>query len=154
MDWKIYYGDNTTFSSIQGSPKNAPVWNVQTIVQPHIESGRFVLPPYDYYIWNGNRWWGVDASGLTSWLVSLGVLRLNIETHTKELLRCGSWFLVDYIDLILNLAGMDIPVLFGQTIEREDFFKIMAVASNDPDFPVRTAMLPGLDWQPENDESR
>ena len=154
MDWKVYYGDDTTFSSEQGSPGDAPVWNVQTIVQPHMESGRIVLPPYDYYIWNGHRWWGVDAAGLSSWLVSLGLLRLNRDTYTKELLRGDEWVLVDHVDLILNLASMDIPVLFGQTIEREDYFKIMSLATNDPDFPVKTAVIPGLDWEPGKDESR
>lgn len=154
MDWKVYYGNDTTFSSKQGSPSDAPVWNVQTIVQPHIEAGRFILPPYDYYIWNNNRWWGVDAAGLSSWLVSLGLLRLNKETYTKELLRGDSWILVDHVDLILNMADSDIPVLFGQTIERDDYFEIISRATNDPDFPVKTAVIRGLDWEPWKDESR
>ena len=151
VKWRVYYGDKTTFSSDDGSPQDAPPWNVQTIVQPHIESGRYLLPPYDYYIWRDERWIGVDACGLADHLVHLGILKLD-SNFRKKLYRNGQWHNIDDVDLVMNMADMGLA-LMGRTIRTEDFLALIQIAQEDPDFPRRTAYRKE-DWRPEMDQSR
>ena len=70
--WCIYYGDNSTFSSVDGTVVNAPARNVQAIVQDHPQVGWEVTTGKDYYVWTHAGWWGVDLFGLWDYLVELG----------------------------------------------------------------------------------
>lgn len=68
LDWKIFYGDGSTFSSADGSPAEAPSTNVQAIAQvadPGI--GRRTCSRFDFY-WYEGEWHGGDLFGLFDYL--------------------------------------------------------------------------------------
>jgi hypothetical protein len=150
--WKIYYEDGTTFSDRDGKPKEAPGWGVQTIVQPHVESGRYLLPPYDYYLYRDGRWIGVDVAGLTDHLLKLKVLRLNKATRRKEWRWRGVWVPADIVDVLLNIVDLGIAKI-GTLLTKEEYLAIFQAAQADPDFPDRTAYRAN-EWRPERTESR
>jgi hypothetical protein len=69
LRWKIYYGDGTTFTNLQGSPDEAPVFDVQFIVQLCGEV-RDTLMNADYYIMlESGMWVGCDMVGLLDRLI-------------------------------------------------------------------------------------
>lgn len=59
MDWKIYYGDGSTFTSDEGAVKDSPSFNVQAVVQSDPDVGRQILNGFDWYIRKEGRWYGV-----------------------------------------------------------------------------------------------
>lgn len=75
MEWKIYYGDGSTFSSEQGSPEDAPGYDVQAIVYYHAEVGRVVIYNRGYYVRNDDGWFGVDMFGALDQMVAKGHLK-------------------------------------------------------------------------------
>ena len=101
MSWKVYYSDDSTFSSEDGSPWIVPARDVQIIVQDHPEVRVELVTGGDYYVWmsSGNRayWWGVDIFGLFDYLIEPGYKR----------------------------------VLFGRTLTREEYGKIIQKANID-----------------------
>jgi len=118
-NWRIYYGDGSTFDSEQGAPDKAPGLNVQAIVQrdpsPH-GVGRFVIhgggqrpnrAPIDYYCYDSEQgiWQGCDLFGLWDYLVRPGWKR----------------------------------VLFGRTINDETYQRIITAAGDDKDFDYGAA---------------
>jgi hypothetical protein len=126
---------------------------VQTIVQPHIESGRYLLPPYDYYLFRDGRWIGVDVAGLTDHLLKAGMLRLNRDTRRKEWrLWSGGWREIDMVDLLLNVVEGGFAKI-GTLLTKEQYLAIYRAAQADPDFPDRTAYRAN-EWRPGRTESR
>ena len=71
MQWKIYYGDGTTFSSKDGEAREAPRRNIQCIVRADDEVGRYIERMNDFYVWcsERNNWKGVDQFGLYDYLL-------------------------------------------------------------------------------------
>lgn len=114
MNWRIYYGDGSTYSDEDGPVEGAPSLNVQAIVQrdPSIHgTGRFVLHgggqrpnrvPVDYYCWDREQgiWLGTDLFGLFDYLQRPGWKR----------------------------------VLFGRTLNDGAYQEIIYKAGEDPDF--------------------
>jgi hypothetical protein len=70
--WRIYYGDGSTYSDLMGAPEDAPTRNVQIIIQEHIDTGWYIQPGDDYYVWTGDHWVGVDRFGLYDYLIEPG----------------------------------------------------------------------------------
>jgi hypothetical protein len=66
--WKIYYSDST-FSSEEGTPRDAPFWDVQDIIQfdTHMEK-KYHQNHADYYTFRDGFWVGVDFVGLIDYL--------------------------------------------------------------------------------------
>lgn len=68
IDWRIYYGDGSTFDSSMGGPWDAPGHGVVAIVklEPDLpEQGRSVLHRWDWYYYrDGDGWWGSDIHGM------------------------------------------------------------------------------------------
>lgn len=66
MDWRIYYGDGTTFTSEEGTPSDAPALDVQAIVTRTNADRRNVVSVHgwDYYWRLDGEWWGGDLFGL------------------------------------------------------------------------------------------
>jgi hypothetical protein len=93
MDWRIYYGDGTTFSSEDGSASSAPPLNVQAIAQALPDDptvGRKTVSQYDFY-WFDGQWFGGDLFGLFDYLMRSGAVkfgravpRLEFERHLKR----------------------------------------------------------------------
>ena len=67
IEWRIFYGDGSTFSNNDGAPGDAPAWDVQVIVQVDPITGRYNQTGDNYYVWRG-RWVGVDQVGLIDYL--------------------------------------------------------------------------------------
>ena len=74
MRWKIWYGDGSTFSDIDGSPYDAPRLDVQVIVGPDRMTGRYVVSDKDAYWWvpEEQRWRGGDRKGEWIYMLRLG----------------------------------------------------------------------------------
>ena len=71
--WKIFYEDST-YSSEDGSPENAPKRGVQGIAVSSELTGRRIERSEDHYVWtpeNGG-WRGVDKFGLFDYLIEPG----------------------------------------------------------------------------------
>jgi len=69
MSWRIYYSDDSTFSSDDGEPEDAPGWGV------------VVIPQY------GGGWWGHDLAGLLDCLALPGP---SIVIHGRTVAK-GDW---------------------------------------------------------------
>lgn len=69
--WRIYYADNTKFTSEDGSVFDAPARGVQVITQPDKYNG-FRTVMGDYYIFQPWGWEGCDINGLFDYLCEPG----------------------------------------------------------------------------------
>lgn len=75
LRWRIYYGDGTTFSNLDGSPEAAPALNVQAIVEYDPQVGRALTVRRDFYIRVEGEWMGVDWFGLIDQLMAQGIVK-------------------------------------------------------------------------------
>lgn len=75
MNWRIYYGDGSTYD---GEPFAAPSLNVQAIAQLDDEVGRHVIAGFDFYWYepSEDKWWGGEAFGLWDYLSRPGVRKV------------------------------------------------------------------------------
>lgn len=71
-EWKIYYGDESTFSSLDGGPEMAPCGSVQRIAYYDEDGRRHQCHNTDYYYFENARWYGVDIVGLIQYLAEPG----------------------------------------------------------------------------------
>ena len=69
--WRIYYGDRTTFSDLEGPPENAPCTNVTVIAYYDADNRRRLCHGNDYY-WFDAYWHGGDLFGLWDYLARPG----------------------------------------------------------------------------------
>lgn len=76
MRWRIYYGDETSFTDADGSAFNAPALNVQAIAcktdDPKSELGFYPVFRHDFYWWDEPFWYGGDLFGLFDYLMRPG----------------------------------------------------------------------------------
>jgi hypothetical protein len=104
IDWKIWYGDGTTFTNVDGEPAEAPGRNVQVVGKADPEVGFRFLEGKDYYLLRKGEWIGVDFQGLIDQLVSQGIVKVGMlltdaewkEIHAqamadKEIARKSAW---------------------------------------------------------------
>lgn len=73
-NWKIYYGDGSTYSDLDGPPEAAPKLNVQVVAVPDERVGVYFRSQADYYWYDFDqeRWLGADLFGLWDYLVRPG----------------------------------------------------------------------------------
>ena len=137
--WKIYYGDCSTFSDQDGRPEDAPVTNVQVIIQPHIESGHYTQVQRDYYVYwpDDERWVGVDLAGVMDFLAERGLLAWGDEVDSA---------------VVIQRAVNTGLVKLGRTLERERFYEIYRTADRDPYLPRRTGYM-AKEWKPGDSTS-
>lgn len=134
MKWRIYFGDGSTFDSSLGVPEDAPTWDVQAIVQPHIESGRYIICLYDYYVYREGRWFGVDNVGAIDYLLHYIKLGRQNPDGTFSIRNKK----ISSLDFILYGADKG-HIKIGRMLRKDKFLEIHRNADNDPDFPKRTA---------------
>ena len=104
MDWRIYYGDGSTFDSDMGAPADAPPVGVICICQ------RDLTPPHqpevvkgdNYYYWSPAMQWQGSCRD--------GVIDRSLEREPTEALKQG------------------------RRLSRVDYAAIMNAAYADPDF--------------------
>ena len=108
--WRIYYTDDTTFSELDGNPKDAPGLGVVCIVQLDPDTGRSIVSRNDWYCYrlDSGTWWGHDLFGLLDQLTN-------------------------------DRPGHVHAVKAGRTVSSPDFQRIYALADTDTDFPRRSA---------------
>ena len=109
MKWKVYYIDNSTFSDQDGSPWRTPGLGVLLIVRSDPDCG-WRTEIGDYYVW--------DCRGG--------------ETH---------WWGVDevgYFEYMFTKPGYKYALL-GTKTSNKQFYEVFERATNDPDFPPKTA---------------
>ncbi len=71
LKWKVYYADNSTFSSDDGEPWEAPGYGVQAVCQPEPDVGLETLHAFDYYIYRRGCWLGIGGhDGLVDHMIS------------------------------------------------------------------------------------
>lgn len=75
MLWKIYYHDGSTFSDQDGEPSAAPADGIQVIVQADGVVGRSVIDGKDFYVFDGERWVGMDEDGMKTHFRNRGLLK-------------------------------------------------------------------------------
>lgn len=84
MGWKIYYEGGGTFDSENGNLKDAPARGVQVIVMGDPDVGWWMQEGSDYYIWQADRWVGVDLFGLFDFLIESGIVKFGRTITTAE----------------------------------------------------------------------
>ena len=70
-DWIIFYDDDTTFSSDDGSPGEAPAVGVLVLIQENANGNWVLYEKRDYYCWNWrakNEWVATDGKGMHDYL--------------------------------------------------------------------------------------
>lgn len=71
-EWRVYYGDGSTYDDTDGPPHLAPKRGVQAIVRTHPRVGFLVLEGHDYYWYGRGEWFGGDRFGLFDYLSRSG----------------------------------------------------------------------------------
>jgi hypothetical protein len=78
--WRIYYANESIYSSEDGGPETAPARGVIAILQPNEDQrGWHVLQQTDYYLWRddwGGTWQGADRQGRDFYLHDPGWKRV------------------------------------------------------------------------------
>jgi hypothetical protein len=72
VDWKIYYGDGSTFSNEDGPAEKAPCGRVIAVAFYDQDNRRRVCHQADYYIWDGVRWYSADINGYMQYMLEPG----------------------------------------------------------------------------------
>jgi hypothetical protein len=74
MNWRVYYGDGSTFSDADGSPFAAPRSNVQVIIERDARVGWRWISGYDYFVLDPERggWRETNEFGLFDYLQRAG----------------------------------------------------------------------------------
>jgi hypothetical protein len=136
MNWKIYYADGAEFSSEDGNPQDAPALGVLVICQSDQDNGRYYQCRSDYYVWAGDRWWGVDIGGLYAHSLENDLVRFD-DDGRKFALVAGEWHVTDTFSLFYFLQRTG-NVKFGKTVDTPSFTRSIKRADTDEFFERRT----------------
>lgn len=115
MRWRIYYDDGTRCDSHTCEPEDAPGWGVLVIIQRDSKYNRSILSRHNYYYWH----------------------------HSDAL-----WYPADLTGILDQFSNFprDVSALkVGRMVSTVRFDKILARATNDPDFPPASAGLNTLE---------
>ena len=121
IQWRIYYADETTVDSTQSTWAAAPSRGLLAIVSPSSVTGRRMSHGRNFYACLQGEPYGMDWPGCWDWLIE----QQHSEAHKP--LR----------DVDLDaLAG---PIKLGRYASRATFAAVLRLATDDPDFPPRSA---------------
>lgn len=71
MQWRIYYGDGSTYSDRDGPPQDAPGRDVQVIARKYDNPRGFsLMHGKDAFVWRNEGWCAVDIAGLWDYLLN------------------------------------------------------------------------------------
>ena len=139
IDWKLYYGNNTTFSSDDGSPEEAPARDIQVVSYIDTRVGKVSLKGADWYIYRDGSWFGTDEFGLLDQLVDMNLLRRSGSPVTFEILLNGKWQLTERPNIWFDILELGIAKA-GRWVSRQEFHDIYLGALNDPEMPTTSAL--------------
>ena len=73
-DWRIWYGDDTTYSDDDGPVWDAPPTNVVCVATENydVPGNHSVVHAFDYYWWDPPEWYGGDLFGVFDYLCRPG----------------------------------------------------------------------------------
>lgn len=128
MQWRIYYGDGSTFSHEDGDWADAPHIGVVGLVTSDPRAGRELDHGArgEFFAWepDGSKPWGYDRVGILRYLH-----RVGWPTST----RLADLSLDDW-----GAAGVKV----GCSVDNDLFAEILARMASDPDFPPKSARTP------------
>jgi len=84
--WRVYYADDSTFSSEDGRPEEAPALGFICAVGWDESGDRYIMHGWDHYCWDieAQQWWGMDLPGLFDRLIRNKVFAYKMgRTVTK-----------------------------------------------------------------------
>ena len=88
VDWCIFYNDRSVFTSLDGSPADAPGGGVVAIASEDPQVGCLIHHGTDFYIYDEAQggWVGMDQWGLCQHLIDPGqkVIKLGRHMPTAE----------------------------------------------------------------------
>lgn len=84
VDWKIYYGDGSTFSSDDGCWRDAPAGDVQLVAQTNADHGVEYVRGGDFYVMRNGCWFGLDQIGFFDHLLNMGLLKIGRMLTREE----------------------------------------------------------------------
>lgn len=88
VGWIVWYDDGSSFSSLEGSPQDAPRIGVICICERSQEHGRIIWVGHDYYWWHDDGVWvGGDASGLNDYLDQPGAYKVRLKGRSVPATR-------------------------------------------------------------------
>jgi hypothetical protein len=64
--WTVFYADDSTFTSSDGDPEDAPLDGVLVIIDE--THGRRIVQGHDYYAWIDGEWAGGMRADLDRWI--------------------------------------------------------------------------------------
>ena len=84
-DWRIYYGDGSTFSSADGEPQESPAWGAVLVTQPAVKGMDTLLLNDPFFVHRADRalWLTCDYPGLMD--------QLAHYAHAIDCVRVGRW---------------------------------------------------------------
>lgn len=86
LEWRIYYVDGSTFSSLDGLPADAPGGGIAAVVERDEEVGSLIHRGEAFYVYDEDIGWaGMDSWGLAQHLIDPGykVIKLGRAMPTK-----------------------------------------------------------------------
>ncbi len=87
--WYIFYDDEREVTSLDCSPKDAPLDGVQAILEFHY-NGTSTVHHDEYYWWTGDRWASGGVNSLERWLRKIAPqVKYGRWTSTKLFERIG-----------------------------------------------------------------
>lgn len=70
--WQIYYGDGSTYSSLDGAPEDAPGGNVQVIAFYDADNRRKLAHDKRWYYYEAGYWFAADDLDFTQYALRPG----------------------------------------------------------------------------------
>lgn len=146
MQWKITYGDGSTFSSEDGIHYEAPSRDVQFIKELDDEVGFQIHSRADFYMWNPRmrQWQGSDQGGVVDFALEFGMVDiltsevfpgyalLYYQEGNPDLIEC------DFTGLCLHMEE-DGYLKLGRHMTNMGFRALEREVNADPDFPKKSA---------------
>lgn len=100
VNWRLYYGDGSMFSSEDGGPEAAPCTGVMCAAYYDDDNRRRLAHSSDYYFFEDGRWYGVDLFGLWDYLARPGL----------KLVKFGRMISDNQYRRVMSQAMNDLPV--------------------------------------------
>lgn len=136
-DWRIYYSDGSTFSSLDGPIADAPKMGFICAVGYDESLNRYIQWEWGFYRYDleSLQWWGHDLFGIIDWAILNGVVVETFEGNPTYFI-CSDGIERDLYSLIYHLSDK-YGIFQGRTLTRTEFNAIMQRAHQDSDFPQR-----------------
>jgi len=99
VTWIAWYSDDSSFTSEDGEPHEAPRWGVICIAAYSGAHGRMIWHGTDYYGWRDGEWVSFDATGLVDYLAN--------DPGPEKVVLMGRHVKPDTFHRIFNKANND-----------------------------------------------